>query len=182
MSPNPTDSQSAPKPDWTQKVSAISGLLTAIITAVGLCGVWYQIKAYNDIGNLESDRRVRDAYAKLYPMDMEIWKFIGQNPKLKNAFLNDKDCAIANKMSEEERGRFDAGCQMIGDMFEYYLLIEPDLNGNEWASRNNCWAAYMVLIYRQSAGFREFIEATKSEWTTTFLERFRKISPNGKVP
>ena len=67
--------------------------------------------------------RLRDAYGKLYPMDAEVWKFIGQYPKLKVAFLDDKNGDIVNKMSEDERGRFDAACQMMGGMFEYYLLM-----------------------------------------------------------
>jgi len=156
--------------------------LTVIVTAVGLLGLWIQVKTYNATEKQESDRRVRDAYGKLYPMDMDVWKFIGQNPKLTNAFLSDKDGLIVRKMSEDERGRFDAACQMVGDMFEYYLLIEPDLQGNEWVSRNNCWRAYMVLIHQRSAGFKEYIRATEPEWTTTFVERFKKIAADKKNP
>jgi hypothetical protein len=180
MSSTPTPLQPSPRADWTQTASAVASILTVIVATVGLLGLWIQVKTYNDAEKQERDRRVRDAYGKLYPMDMDVWKFIGQNPKLQNAFLNDKEGSIVSKMSEDERGRFDAACQMMGDMFEYYLLIEPDLQGNEWSSHNNCWGAYMELIHQQSTGFREYIRTTEPEWTTTFVERFKKISADKK--
>jgi hypothetical protein len=101
---------------------------------------------------------------------------------LKTAFLNDRDGSVVSKMTEDERGRFDAACQMLGDMFEYYLLIESDLKGSEWAARNDCWTAYVAIIYEQSAGFREYVKATEPEWTAVFLERLKKIAREKNLP
>jgi hypothetical protein len=123
----------------------------------------------------ESDRRARDGYGKLYPMDIDIWKYIGQNPKIERAFLDDKEGAVYGKMSDEDRGHFDAACQMMGDMFEYYMLIAPDLKGVIWADRNNCWDAYMKMITCNSKGYQAFIASSKLEWTHAFIDQFNKI-------
>jgi hypothetical protein len=161
-------------------VSALTSAVTTIVAVVGLLGLYLQVRQYNEAAGQESERKVRDAFAKLYPMDMEVWKFIGQNGRLKSAFIADEKGAVWRDLSDDEKGRFDAASQMMGDMFEYYLLVQPDLVENKWASHNDCWAAYMAMIYRQSAGFRDFISRTEGEWTPTFKEQIKQIQSDGK--
>lgn len=175
VSPAATCTHTPSRPDWTAALSAISTLLTTLIAAIGLPGLWLQFQSYNEAAKLESDRRVRDAYAKLYAMDIDVWKVIGQSPALRDAFTNDKKGETVKGMSASDRARFDATCQMMGDLFEYYLLIEPDLKGDDWATRNNCWCGYINMIHQNSSGFREYVRLTEAEWTTVFRDRLKAI-------
>jgi hypothetical protein len=181
-------------------VSAICSCITTVVALVGVLSLVYQIANFNENRRKENEQRkqaeqeqtqyqkeeeevrVRDALARLYTADMDMHKYLGAAAMIDPLFA-DKESVHWNKIKQdpERKGKFDSACQMMGDLFEYYILIEPDIKRDDSEDIKKAWIGYIELIWKNSPGFREFIRQTDPEWTRKLMNTLNKFEERRKT-
>ena len=151
-------------------VVACLALICSLVTATAACcGVisFYRAKEAAKLRDAE------DSIARLYPLDINVNERLGNNPEARAALHDDPAGQIYLGLKEPDKTIFAEASDVLGDVFEYYLLIRDHISCHpRGADILQSWDKYFRTTCRNSYGFREQINAQRDTWTQLFLTEF----------
>jgi hypothetical protein len=174
-----TSIERPPLANRAQWISAICSIFTAIAAVVGVI-------SFYDSTQREKIKAAQDAVARLYPLDTELSRFLTDTPGLRGCLRKDPDGTQWKKLEGEDLEKFQGACAMAGNMFEYYLLVRPNIEDHDHMRQIIvAWNNYLADICRNSDGFREYIKSNRDVWSEPFRNEFDKhtqIPPAADAP
>lgn len=152
-----------------QWISAVCSIVTALTAMRG-------VYSFHASTRRERVKAAQDAIAKIYPFDIELERLLTDHADLRAVRRYDPDGRRWKAMSNEvDREKFRSTCSMMGNVFEYYLLIRANIenhpNGRDIISG---WDGYVEDVCKKSYAFRGHIRSKPSVWAPMFLEIFNR--------
>jgi hypothetical protein len=175
------------QPNWAQKLQAVCACFTAAAAIAAVIGLFVQFRTYNE-SNLREDRRRSDeALGRLYSYEIDARKFLSNFPELREFLIDDPKGEKFRKLEHEQsdkskknldRLRLVAG--MYGNFFEYYLLIEPEINHHDSESIQKAFRNYMTRLLHDSYLLREHLLKYSTTWTEKLMTVVKAVEEESK--
>jgi hypothetical protein len=163
---------SRPKSTLAELVISICALSTFMIAGFGIYQFWWSTQQSHI-------RAAQDAIAKIYPLDMQYTEYLDRGLHLRACMEHDPDGEIWKGLGPDERVKCLAACALLGDIFEYYLLIRDDIGQHpKGGDTVRGWDGYMEDQCKKSYVFRGYVNATRTSWSPMLLEAFDRYTKN----
>jgi len=141
--------------------------------SMAIFGFWL---AYEELQSaLETHQR--DLVTQLYRLDVDINKIFVDQPHCYVAFDRDNDGKKFKSLSPDDQSKCRAIAEMFGDLFEYFLVLDGQVQDEE---ARKAWRDYAKETYDESYVFHQIIDY--SVWTPALKRVVQGLPETAPTP